>query len=252
MPTCYSYVRVSTDQQAASGLSEEAQAETLERHYRLKYEPRGFSWREPYRDSAVSAAKLPFRKRRYGRELLGVLQRGDCVLFAKLDRGFRNVADCAAMLREFQEAGVSVEFLDLGIDTGTPFGSCLVHIAAAFAELEAKLISERILVALAQAKARGQALGCPSTPPYGYRYEGKGRKRKLVPDPGSRTWGKLFVEWHARGWTVEQMVLYLEREGARNPNSREPKGLWTFGAVQRHYAAERRLALEEELKGGAK
>lgn len=72
------------------------------------------------------------------------------LIIAKLDRLARNVAFVSALM----EAGVEFEACDF------PQANRLtIHILAAVAEHEAKMISDRTRVALAAAKARGTPLG---------------------------------------------------------------------------------------------
>ena len=78
------------------------------------------------------------------------------LLIAKLDRLARNVA----FISNLMEAGV--EFVAADMPT---VNKLTVHILAAVAEEEARMISARTKAALAAAKARGQRLGNPRLQP---------------------------------------------------------------------------------------
>ena len=79
-------------------------------------------------------------------------EHGAVLLIAKLDRLARNVHFLSGLM----ESGVDFKACDMpGADNFT------VHILAAVAEKEAKLISERTKAALASARARGIRLGSP-------------------------------------------------------------------------------------------
>ena len=86
------------------------------------------------------------------------------LLIAKLDRLARNVAFVSALM----ESGV--EFIALDCQQANKF---TIHILAAVAEHEARLISERTKAALAAAKARGVKLGNPNSEIAKYAAEGR-------------------------------------------------------------------------------
>jgi DNA invertase Pin-like site-specific DNA recombinase len=71
-------------------------------------------------------------------------------VIAKLDRLARNVAFIAGLMEE------KVEFVCCDMPSATPF---MLHIYAAVAEEERRMISNRTKAALAVAKARGVVLG---------------------------------------------------------------------------------------------
>lgn len=138
------YLRVSTDGQGRSGLGLEAQRAAVERHAaatggRIMAEfVEVESGRK--RDRPQLAAALETCRR----------QRGAVLLLAKLDRLARNVAFVSGLM----ESGV--EFVAADMPT---VNRLTVHILAAVAEEEARMISARTKAALAAAKARGRALG---------------------------------------------------------------------------------------------
>jgi DNA invertase Pin-like site-specific DNA recombinase len=72
------------------------------------------------------------------------------LVIAKLDRLARNVAFIAGLMEE------KVEFVCCDMPSATPF---MLHIYAAVAEEERRMISSRTKAALAAAKARGVVLG---------------------------------------------------------------------------------------------
>ena len=147
------YIRVSTAQQGKSGLGLEAQQEAIARFAKQEAfevvetfveveSAKGDTLaRRPQLQKALNAARrIPDEDYRYAP-----------VVVAKLDRLSRDVAFIASLMSR------KVPFLcaDLGTDTD-PF---MLHIYAAFAEKERRMISIRTKEGLARAKARGVKLG---------------------------------------------------------------------------------------------
>jgi DNA invertase Pin-like site-specific DNA recombinase len=84
------------------------------------------------------------------------LQRGDIVIWAKLDRLFRSTLDALKVVESLKTRGVKLHFLDLGGDiAGNGLSKLFLTIAPAFAEAERDRIRERIGQVKADQKARG-------------------------------------------------------------------------------------------------
>jgi DNA invertase Pin-like site-specific DNA recombinase len=137
------YYRVSTQRQGRSGLGLEAQ-QTAVRDYL-----NGGDWRLVAEVTEVESGKRTDRPKLA--EALKLCRIHDATLIiAKLDRLARNVA----FISNLMESGVEFHAVDF------PQANRLtVHILAAVAEHEAKIISERTRAALAAAKRRGVKLG---------------------------------------------------------------------------------------------
>jgi putative DNA-invertase from lambdoid prophage Rac len=91
------------------------------------------------------------------------LQRFEGVLVWKLDRWGRSVAHCVRSIQEL--VGLGIRFLSPteSIDTGkeSPMSRFLLHLFAAFAEMEREIIRERVRAGVRNAKAKGTVLGRP-------------------------------------------------------------------------------------------
>ena len=90
-------------------------------------------------------------------------RRFDAVLVWKLDRWGRSVADCIRSIQELVSLGVRFLAVTQNLDTdeSNPMSRFLLHILAAFAELEREMIRERVRAGLRVAQANGKALGRP-------------------------------------------------------------------------------------------
>ena len=66
---------------------------------------------------------------------------GDVILITKLDRLGRDTADMIHLIKEFDDLGVAVRFLDDGISTEGAMGKMVVTILSAVAQAERQLIN---------------------------------------------------------------------------------------------------------------
>src|SRR5437867_8077000 len=85
----------------------------------------------------------------------------DAVAVFRFDRFARSVSHLARALDEFRALGIEFVSLHEAIDTSTPMGRAMFHIAGAFAELEREIIRERVKAGLQNARRRGKRLGRP-------------------------------------------------------------------------------------------
>ena len=141
------YYRVSTAEQGRSGLGLEAQREAVHRYLN------GGDWTLAGEFTEVETGKgsNALAKRPALREALGFAKKHKATLvIAKLDRLARNVHFISGLM----EAGV--DFVAADMPSADRFQ---LHLFAALAEQEARMISQRTKVALAAAKERGTVLG---------------------------------------------------------------------------------------------
>jgi DNA invertase Pin-like site-specific DNA recombinase len=80
-------------------------------------------------------------------------------LVKKLDRLGRDTADMITLIKAFDDAGVSIRFLDDGISTEGAMGKMVVTILSAVAQAERQRILERTNEGRVEAKARGIKFG---------------------------------------------------------------------------------------------
>jgi len=90
-------------------------------------------------------------------------RRFDAVLVWKLDRWGRSVADSIRGIQELVSLEVRFIAVTQNIDTdqSNPMARFLLHIMAAFAELERELIRERTIAGVRTARSKGKVLGRP-------------------------------------------------------------------------------------------
>jgi len=136
------YLRVSTDRQGKSGLGLEAQRKAVFDHVMGE----GQIVAEFVEIESGKKNDRP----QLARALAEAKRVGAVLLIAKLDRLARNVAFIANLL----ESGVDIAAADM-----PQANRFLLHVMAAVAEHETRMISDRTRAALAAAKARGVMLG---------------------------------------------------------------------------------------------
>lgn len=158
------YIRVSTDDQAESGLGMDAQREAIAMYAKL-YQ---LELLDIIVDDGFSGADLD---RPGVQDALRRLQSGavEGLLVSKLDRLSRSVKDVGALVETYFAAG-KARLVSVGeqFDTGTAAGRLILNILSSVAQWEREAISERTSAALRVKVARGEHLG---TAPYGQRYD---------------------------------------------------------------------------------
>lgn len=143
MKTYVSYLRVSTNEQGASGLGIEAQR-TAVADYAKRTDGTIIAEFVEVESGSKRARPVLVQSIAQGRAA------GATLLIAKLDRLGRNVAFVSSLM----ESGVEFVAAD------APYANNLMlHILSAFAEHEREMISQRTKEALQAAKARGVRLG---------------------------------------------------------------------------------------------
>ena len=156
LPRVIAYTRVSTEEQAISGLGLADQRQVLETEAARR------GWRVVclLEDEGWTAANL---KRPAISQALRMLADGDAevLVVAKLDRLSRSLLDFASLMDRAQREGWQLVVLDLGVDTSTPAGEMMANVMASFAQYERRLIGQRTKAALAQRKRQGVRLGRP-------------------------------------------------------------------------------------------
>ncbi|HDR2832020.1 TPA: recombinase family protein [Enterobacter mori] len=115
-----------------------------------------------FSDVNVSGSMM-FSQRPEAQKLIRELKTGDTIIIAKLDRGFRDTADCLNTVKWLQKRNVTLRILDIALDVSTPIGEMILTIMASVATFERKRIAERIKDGFANGRKQGKS--------YGYKLE---------------------------------------------------------------------------------
>lgn len=190
------YLRVSTAEQADSGLGLAAQKASIAAYAAQ----RGWELGAVYEDAGASGKALT---RRPGlAAALGELAAGKAsvLVVSKLDRLARSVADFAGLVRRAEREGWALAVVDLQVDMSTPTGGLLANVTASVAEWEQKTIGQRTKEALAIRRAQGVRLGRPR-----------------ILDPGV---AKRIRRLRARGRTLRAIADELNESGVTTATGR--------------------------------
>lgn len=195
------YVRVSTDQQADSGVSLEAQAEKIGAMATVH----GVELLEIITDAGASAKTID----RPGlNKLLKLVESGNVstVIIAKLDRLTRSVKDLAELLERFEKCGVSLVSVAESLDTASAAGRLVLNIMVSVSQWEREAIGERTTAALQHKRAHSRVY---NHTPYGYERDGD----RLVCLPKERAVIERIHTLRADGHTLNAIAELLNVEG---------------------------------------
>ncbi len=226
MDSAIAYLRVSTPRQQRSGLGIEAQRAAIARFA----EAEGISLVGEYIEAETGkGADALDRRPQLAAALAAAKFAKCCVLVSKLDRLSRDVAFVAGLMAQ------KVPFIvaELGRDAD-PF---MLHLYAALAEKERRLISERTRAALAAKRAAGARLGNPvsalEAAKLGRAVQSAAANqyvRELMP---------FLTSLRAGGITsIGEMTKALNQRGVRSPRG----GRWHVSSVSNLLARAQRLA----------
>lgn len=151
------YLRVSTAEQAESGLGLAAQETAIVDTARA----RGFELVDLIRDEGESGKSLERPGLEQALRMI-VAGEADGLIVSKLDRLSRSVVDFGYLLEWCDHAGVTLIALDLGVDTSTAGGRMIAHVLMAVAEWERDTIADRTRAGLAVLRAQGKPTGRPA------------------------------------------------------------------------------------------
>jgi DNA invertase Pin-like site-specific DNA recombinase len=207
------YLRVSTDEQASSGLGLEAQRAAC-----MSKVPAGATV-SVFADEGVSGSTA-IAEREGLPQALEALGAGDVLIVAKRDRIARDYmmagwVDLEVARRKARLVSAAGE----GTDSDDPMSRVMRVIVDAFAQYERDMIRARTKAALSAKRARGEKTG--GAVPFGYRVCGveirdDGTKRKLlVPDAGEQEAIRRARALHAEGLGYRAISERLASEGIR-------------------------------------
>lgn len=162
------YARVSTEEQAMHGVSLDAQRERLVQYAKEN----DLTIVGIYVDEGISARKRYTKRAAFMRMLDDIKAKSiDVVLFIKLDRWFRNIADYYEVQAILDRHKVQWIATEEDYDTTTANGRLALNIKLAIAQDEADRTSERIKFVFKNMVKEGRVIS--GSTPLGYKIEDK-------------------------------------------------------------------------------
>lgn len=220
------YSRVSTEDQAREGFSLDAQRARIRAYCSAK----GYTLLREFVDDGFSGRTM---NRPAFLELMRAVSEGlqgdkgvervGAVIVAKFDRLNRNLYDFLATQREMQRHGVHFASVDETIDTRGPFGRFFLQVIGAFAELESRIIAERVRHGMRQKALAGGFNGMSS--PYGYDV----REGRLVVKMDEAAVVRRICSWRRSGKSYTWITDRLNNEDIRTKKGKR----WTKRQVFR-------------------
>jgi DNA invertase Pin-like site-specific DNA recombinase len=196
------------------------------------------------------SGKVSWFEREAGNELFRQLRDGDHVIITKLDRAFRRLADCVIVLERFKQMNVKLHVVNLmggAIDLSSPMGCFMIHILAAFAELERAFISERTKDGLAKRVRKGVAH--TRFPGYGFKWKKAWVEGKLVKirerDGEERNVMRSILLWRMQDAPLSWDEIRQHLADTLGFRTRDGN-LWDINRIRRVCEAELRLQLSEQ------
>jgi len=204
----FGYVRVSTKEQAESGLGLEAQVNKIKAYCEL-YD---LELVDMFIDDGYSGKTLD---RPALQSLIKRLENGEAegVVIAKLDRLTRSVADMGVLLeRVFKDK--ELFSVSENVSTRTPSGRLVLNVLISVAQWERETIVERTKDALRAKRERGEKTG--GDVPFGYdEIDGK-----LIPNEKEQRIIELIKRLRSKGYGLKRIARFLNENGFKTKKGR--------------------------------
>jgi DNA invertase Pin-like site-specific DNA recombinase len=197
------YVRVSTEEQANSGLSLSHQRTRITAFAQAS----DFELLEVIEEPGKSAKNL---KRPGLQRALELLEGGgaDALVVLSLDRLTRSVKDLGYLVEFFDRTKTALVSVQDSINTLTAAGRLVLNVLGSIAQWEREAIAERTSAAMAVKIRRGEKTG--GTIPYGFDVDEAG---KLFPNTEEQEGLRLMRRWRKKGFSFLKIGILLQKRG---------------------------------------
>jgi site-specific DNA recombinase len=202
------YARVSTDEQAQSGLSLDMQIARCAEYAASK----GFTVIDTVVDAGYSAKDTNHRPGMSRiMEMISSRKVSHLVAF-KLDRLFRNTVETLQAASLMAKKGCEVHIVSEhgAMKADSADDEFLLTLKAGLAQRERKVVSERTKAALGRKRERGEF--CGGEPPYGY----KRVDEKLIPALEEQAVIRKILRLRKKGYSIRRIVKCLAEDGHLN------------------------------------
>ena len=206
----FGYCRVSTDMQAAQGLSLDDQREAIKQCAA----DRGWVVEEIFVDGGFSAKNTD---RPAFQRMTKAIKDSDgaisAVLVTKLDRLTRSLRDLCSINEDLLDPyGCNLVAIRDGINTFEPVSKMLLPFLAIIGQIERQNTGERVRATIQHIREQGGHYG---KVPFGFSTIKEGRLTKLVPDPVTHPWLEKAIAWYREGVGMAEIAQRLNAAGIR-------------------------------------
>lgn len=204
------YIRVSTWEQATYGKSLDAQLERLKRYA----EEHNMVVSAVYADEGQTARK-ELKKRKAIHQLLEAVKADkiDVILFCKMDRWFRNVADfykVQDILDAHNVTWIAVEEPNINMETRD--GRLCLNLALSIGQNEVDTTSERIKFVVDNTIRNGGLVWGEVNVGFGYTIAEVDGKKRMVKDPATQEATEDAIQYFLAHQGVRATVLYIQEK----------------------------------------
>jgi len=196
------YIRVSTKEQAAEGVSLEAQEAKLRAWAALN----DCADVQIHIDAGLSGTRADNRPAL--QEALKACGKGDALVVYSLSRLARSTRDTITIAERLQKTGADLVSLSEKIDTTTAAGKMVFRMLAVLSEFERDQVSERTKMVLAHKKSQLERVG---SVPYGFTLAADGVA--LMPNPAEKAVVDLVKSMRATGQSFREIASRLAIAG---------------------------------------
>lgn len=222
------YVRVSSQEQKLHGFSLDAQRDKL-KLYAEQHDLIIYKW---YEDEGVSGRKL-IKNRPALQRLIqdGEQHKFDRIIFIKLDRFFRSVAEYHEAMKRLD--GIPWTATEEKYDLSTASGRTFVNMKLAIAELEADQTGERIRMVNEYKVKTGQPM--TGNPHYGWMVVGERGSKRVVIDPDKEAHVRFCIEHMLITHSMRSVALKSNENWGQTWDARDVKWLLQNPMLWGHY-----------------
>jgi site-specific DNA recombinase len=226
------YARVSTEHQAASGVSLAAQEERIRAYATFV----GAEVVDLLVDRGVSGKKANRPKKLEAVRRVVAGEADGLVVYA-IDRLSRSTIDLLSTVKELSDSGAGFVSCREQLDSSTPHGRFTLTILAGLAEMESELIGERTRESMARCRREGRKVNART---YGFRSEGK----RLVEDSEEMEVVERILALRDEGVSYRQVAARLNKGDVPAPRGGEWRAS-SVRSVEKTHRELREIAEEE-------
>ena len=203
------YVRVSTEEQAKHGYSVQAQKESLISYCKHK----NYKIYDVYADEGKSArAKLKSRTEMCRLIEDVKLKKFDRIIFIKLDRWFRNIADYYKIQEILDKYKIDWETTQEDYNTTTSSGRLNLNIRLSIAQDEADRTADRIRFTFDNMVKNKRAIQGSHCMPLGYKVAGEDKNKKVVKDDETKEIVEDMFKHFSIYSSIRSTLLYVNNK----------------------------------------